>query len=156
MSCVEIFKFDKNGNSEEYADVKNAWLSAIAVWEILGNKHCGHGVSLFDIEQMRGIWSLVDNKAVPKEERIVLFTTLDKCLVKKEDIPKVIEAFRNFEGNTNLKEQADILKSIFQEDDCIAVGFHQNSCSCEQWYEYNCLKEKEHFWLFDELEESEE
>ena len=154
MSYVEIFKFDKKGDSEGYGEVKNSWLGAMAVWEILGKKYCGHGTSMFNISQMKRIWNLVDNKSVPLHERIVLFTTLDKCLFKKEDIPKVVDAFRKFDGNTNLKEQADILDDLYKEDDCIAVGFHQNSCSCEQWYEYNCLSGTGHFWLFDELEES--
>ena len=36
MSYVEIFKFDKKGDSESYGEVKNSWLGAMAVWEILG------------------------------------------------------------------------------------------------------------------------
>lgn len=152
MSCVEIFKFDKEGNSETYGQVKNSWRGAMAIWEIMGKKYCGHGASIFDINKMREIWNLVDNQIVPVHERIVLFTTLDKCLVKKEDIPKTVEAFRKFDGNTSLEEQALILEKIYQDDDCIAVGFHQNSVSCEQWFGYNCLHKEEHFWLFDELE----
>lgn len=155
MSYIEIFKFNKNGDSESYGEVKNTWLGAMAVWEILGIKYCGHGASMFDINQMKRIWKLVDNKSVAQHERIVLFTTLDKCLVRKEELPKVAEAFRKFAGNTNLKEQADVLDDLYKEEDCIGVGFHQNSISCEQWFEYNCLSGTEHFWLFDELEESE-
>lgn len=155
MSYIEIFKFDRNGDSESYGIVKNTWLGAMQVWDILGKKYCGHGASMVDIEQMKPIWNLVDNKSIPTEERIVLFTTLDRCLVKKEDIPKIVDAFRKFGGNTNLNEQADILDSLYEETDCIAVGFHQNSVSCEQWFGYNCLHKKDHFWLFDELLESE-
>lgn len=106
---------------------------------------------MFDIEKMREIWNLVDNPDVATTERIVLFTTLDKCLVKKEDFEKVISAFREFEGNTSLSEQADILEGLLSDDDCIAVGWHQNSISCEQWFDYNCLKDTGHFWLFNEL-----
>ena len=106
---------------------------------------------MFDVQKMREIWNLADKPDVPTNERIVLFTTLDKCLVKKEHLDKVVSAFREFEGYTSLSEQADILQELLNDDDCIAVGWHQNSISCEQWFDYNCLKDTEHYWLFDEL-----
>lgn len=151
MSYTKIFKFDKQGNSESIGEVKNSWRGSPAIWEIMGNKYCGHGASMFDIGKMREIWNLVDNPDVPIAERIVLFTTLDKCLVKKEHLEKVIRAFREFEGDTSLPEQADILQELLNDDDCIAIGWHQNNMSCEQWYDYNCLKDTKHYWLFDEL-----
>ena len=114
MSHIEIFKFDENGDSESYGEVSNAWLGSMRVWNILGEKYCGHGASLFDMGQMEAIWNLVDDKSVTYDEKIVLFTTFDKYLVKKEDIPKVIDAFRKFEGNTNLNEQADVLESLYE------------------------------------------
>ena len=87
MSHIEIFKFDENGDSESYGEVSNAWLGSMRVWNILGEKYCGHGASLFDMGQMEAIWNLVDDKSVTYDEKIVLFTTFDKYLVKKEDIP---------------------------------------------------------------------
>lgn len=151
MSCTKIFKFDKQGNSEGIREVKNSWRGSPTIWEIMGNKYCGHGASMFGIGKMREIWTLVDNPDVPTAERIVLFTTLDKCLVKKENLEKVIGAFREFEGNTSLSEQADILEELLSDDNCIAIGWHQNSISCEQWFDYNCLDNTDHYWLFDEL-----
>ena len=151
MSYIEIFKFDKQGNSERIGEVKNSWRGSPAIWEIMGSKYCGHGASMFDIEKMREIWNLVDNSDVPTNERIVLFTTLDKCLVKRENLGKVINAFREFVGETSLSEQADILQELLSDNDCIAVGWHQNSISCEQWFDYNCLKDTGHYWLFDDL-----
>lgn len=151
MSYVEIFKFDKEGNSESYANIKNAYRGAMAVWNFLGEKYCGHKASIFDLEPMKEIWNLVDDEKVSLDERIVLFTTLDKCLIKKDDIPRVVKAFRNFYGDSSLGEQADVLEEIYKEEDCIAVGWHQNSVSCEMWFDYNCLNDEEHYFLFDEL-----
>jgi len=62
---------------------------------------------------MKEVWNLADNTDIPEYERIVLFTTFDKFLVKKEDIPKVIVTFRKFEAETSLQEQADILEELF-------------------------------------------
>lgn len=156
MSYVEIFKFDKRGNSESVSRVGNSWRGAMAIWGIMGNKYCGHGATIFDIEKMREIWNLVDKPNVPATEKIVLFTTLDECLVKKENIEAVINAFHAFEGDTSLMEQADILQELLNDNDCIAVGWHQNSISCEKWFGYNCLNDTSHFWLFSELKDLEE
>lgn len=156
MSYTEIFKFDKDGNSESVADIKNSFRGAMAVWNILGEKYCGRRASMFDLSAMKRIWNLADDKRVSLDERIVLCTTFDKCLIRKDDIPRVVTAFRNFNGETSLKEQADTLEELYQDDNCIAVGWHQNSCSCEQWFEYNCFEQTDHYYLFDELEESEE
>ncbi len=109
------------------------------------------------------IWDLADNENVSVTDKIVLFTTFDRCLVKKADIPKVIEAFLSFVGETSLKEQADILQQAFDDAHCIAVGWNQTSVNSKTWgsygYDeksdehvpYNCLTQNEHYWLFDEL-----
>ena len=55
-------------------------------------------------------------------------------------------------GETSLKEQADILQEIYDSGDYTAVGWNQNSISCEMWNEYNYMTEENHWWLFDELE----
>ena len=63
-----------------------------------------------------------------------------------------------------MPEQAEILRKIAEDDNVIAVGWSQNSVSCEGWdaaggYDeeteeclpYNCLTGTKHYWLFDEL-----
>lgn len=116
---------------------------------------------------MQEVWDLADNQSVPEHERIVLFTTFDRCLVKREDIPKVLEAFRKFEGETNLPEQANIIEKLMDDENCIAIGWNQTSVNVDTWenaggYDeekdetipYNCLTGDNHFWLFDELKEA--
>lgn len=153
MSYTEIFLFDNEGNAEIFAEVENVFRGAFSVWNIMGDKYCGHGASMVSIKKTREIWNLVDNPKVPINERIVLFTTLDRCLIKKEDIPMVARAFREFHGDTSLKEQAEILTEIFESWNCIAVGWNQNSVSHEQWFDCNCIKDTDHFWLFEELQD---
>lgn len=50
MSHIEIFKFDENGDSESYGEVSNAWLGSMRVWNILGEKYCGHGADGSNLE----------------------------------------------------------------------------------------------------------
>lgn len=115
-------------------------------------------------EPAREIWNLVDNPEIPEHEKIVLYTTFDNCLVRAENLPAVIAAFRQFEGETSLKEQADILQGAADDQEIIAVGWNQTSVNGDSWYNaggydeeaeeslpYNCLTGDKHYWLFDEL-----
>lgn len=206
MSYTEIFAFGKDGNAYLVAMVKNAWLGAMQVWNIMEERHlppyipeyvkmCNWyhpGMTAEEIEVKNGfkprrtaptigkvdnpareIWALADNTEIPRNDRIVLFTTFDDCLVKREDIPQVVEAFRAFEGDdykgeTSLGEQADILQAIYDDHpEIIAVGWNQTSVIVESWANtggyneekgepvpYNCLTGEKHYWLFDELKEA--
>ena len=117
-----------------------------------------------DPEAANAIFALAYNEKVPEHERIALLTTLDNALARKEDIPKIVRAFRLFGGETNLPEQADILERMEAEADVIAVAWNQTSVNADTWdaigdYDpetgetasYNCLTGKRHFWIFDEL-----
>lgn len=110
------------------------------------------------------IWDLADNEKVSIIDKIVLFTTFDKILIKRDDFSRVIEAFNAFEGKTSLKEQAVVLQKMLSDENCIAAGWNQTSVNADTWstynYDeetgecapYNCLTQNEHYWLFDELE----
>lgn len=165
MSCTEIYGFDKDGNAYCQTEVKNAWRGAMAIWNALGERYLPLGKSIFNNERMRQIWSLYDSSNISNTDKICLGTTFDKVLIKREDIPDVVEAFRDFDGDTSLKEQADILEEMFKDGDCIAVGWNQTSVTCENWenfggYDeekdesipYNCLTGTEHWYLFDDFE----
>lgn len=193
MSYTEIFGFDKEGNAYAQADIKNAFRGAMAIWNILEKKYLPPYIpeyarrlgatayeeaekilhykptrcsSLMEENAMKEIWSLADKKEVSETDRICLFTTFDKCLVKKADIPEVIRAFREFEGETSLKEQADILEIMYMDEDCTAAGWNQTSVNGDTWINsggydeendcsipYNCLSGDGHYWLFDELKQ---
>ena len=120
-------------------------------------------------DPMKEIWELADNPEIPRHERIVLFTTFDKALVKREHFQEVIDAFRAFGGETSLPEQAEILEKMLLQDDIIAAGWNQTSVNADTWdvvggyneeadesIPYNCLTGTQHYWIFDELETSNE
>ena len=123
---------------------------------------CKHGKD----DPAREVWALADNPEIPLHERIAMFVTFDDCLVKAEDIPRMVDALREFEGETSLKEQADILEKLARDPEVIAVGWNGTSVNAENWansggYDeeaeevlpYNCLTGDRHYWLFDELRE---
>ena len=119
--------------------------------------------SAMDKEQIKEVWGLVNNSKVSRSDKIVLHTTFDKCLVKKENSLEVIEAFESFKGETSLKEQADILKKLLSDKNCTAIGWNKTSINAQNWKnydydeskdeykQYNHFKQNNHYWLFDEL-----
>lgn len=191
MSYTEIFTFNKDGLCCDEYDVKNAWHGAMAVWRILEEKYLPpyhpryvpEGMPMEEFENRFGykpsrlsitaadekenpanqIWDLFENESISMDDRIVLGTTLDHVLIRRDEIGKVIRAFRNFDGETNLNEQADILAKIMEDENISAVGWNQTSVNADTWmnagiYEqgecqpYNYLIQDDHWWLFDELE----
>lgn len=188
MSYTEIVCFKKNGEAESYADVKNSWRGAMAIWRILEERYlppyrptyvpknipdnmieevlhykptrCS---SIMDKDAMKEIWNLFDKDSVSKIDKIVLGTTFDKMLVKKENFSKVIDSFNKFEGKTSLGEQAKVLEEMLKDDEIIAAAWNQTSVNENQWtchgfnkeneeyIPYNCLKGNKHYELFDEL-----
>ena len=187
MSRTEIAAFKEDGCAIHFGDIQNAWRGAMAVWKILEEKYLESyrpkylpsDVPIEKIEQylgfkpsrvggndesaMKEIWSLYAKEEVSIVDKIVLGTTFDRALIKRENIQEVIEAFSTFEGETSLQEQSKLLKEIGENESFIAVGWNQTSVTNNQWtnayYDeendevipYNCLKDKNHFWLFDDI-----
>lgn len=190
MSCTEIYGFDQNGDAYFYDEVKKSFRGAMAIWARLEEKYLPpyvpefarsrgietaedferkHGykpsrcIAILERDAMKEIWDLATSEKIPETDKICLHTTFDKCLVKKEDIPKIITAFQEFDGETSLREQAAILERMYADENCIAVGWNQTSVCADTWanigeYDeeecripYNCIRGQEHYWLFDEL-----
>ena len=202
MSTTVIHGFGMDGIcTGDITEASNAWRGAIAVWKLLEKKYLppyrpmfvpdyvkddeieeylGHESSRLyafsDSGAMKDIWDLIENGKVSLTDKIVLGTTLDYVLVRRENIPNVIEAFEAFdkehEGMTNLKEQADGLRAFYEDEEVSAVGWNQTSVNGDDWsnagemtYDgnggmdrkpYNFNTGNKHWWLFDELNKSAE
>lgn len=162
MSYTEIIKFNKNGEANSSGRIKNASRGAWIIWNILSNKYLGHDFNLLDSKSQQDTWNLFRDDRLSNIEKIVLGSTYDFVLIKKEDIRTVINAYKEFsklnsnlDFNLSLNEQNEVLEMLEKDEDCIAIGFHQNSVSCDMWYNYNCINDKEHWYLFDEIDKNE-
>lgn len=183
MSYTEIYKFKKDGNAYIIGETKNSWRGAMAVWDILEQKYLppffpdwafakdksysrSSEMSKDDGGAMKEVWELYNGDKITASEKITLGTTFDNVIVMKNDIPKVIEAFRNFEGQTSLKEQADILEHALNDDDLMAVAWNQTSVNGDSWANYggydtlaeedipyNILTQDKHWDLFQPNED---
>lgn len=192
MSYTEMVSFNKEGIAEDYADIKNAFRGAHAIWGIVEKRYLPifrpsyvpKWIEDEDLESylkyrpsrliptlnqeehlnnMKEIWNLFHSDKVSRVDKIVLGTTFDKVLVKREDFKELIDAFNSFEGETSLKDQAEVIEKMMEDENIIAVGWNQNSVTSNQWicaeYDeeneetipYNCLTGENHFWLFDDI-----
>jgi hypothetical protein len=196
MSCTEIYGFNKDGNAFLYGEVPNAWRGAMSVWKRMEKRYLPRYVPRWmkaswkyrdsmtdeeiidafdylpsrltsvDQEAAGEIWALFENDSVDIGDRVVLGTTLDNVLVRKNELDAVARAFEVFEEEpeTSLPEQAVILRKMMEDEDIIAVGWNQTSVNADSWESfstddetgddipYNCLTGTKHWWLFDELE----
>ena len=189
MSCTEIIAFGLDGKmaEEPLGTIQNSWRGAPAIWRYAEEKYLDpyfpnwisdqerlegaekfflrHGykpsrVSSFEEEGLQEIFDLAYDVSLPENDRIVIASTFDRALVRKDEIKRVIEAFRNFGAKTSLKEQADILEKALDAPEVDCVGWIQTSVCCDMWsggwddeadeeIPYDLNVNDGHFWLFD-------
>ena len=190
MSSTDIYGFRQDGTAYLYASVRNSWRGAMAVWNKLEVKYlppyipgyikaCNWYKPDMKYEEIvtrngfrptrlnseisaREICDLADSPEVSEVDKTVLMTTFDNVVVRKADLPKIIEAFNQFVGETNLKEQAEVLQVMYEDDDCIAVAWNQTSVNADMWVCYSCneateestpyniFKHDKHWFMFND------
>lgn len=168
MSYTEIVGFNKEGNAYSQADIYNAFRGAMAIWRAMEEKYLPVGRfsrCVMGGEGMREIYNLLRSEKVSENDKICLASTFDNVVVKKKDFQKVITAFREFDAETSLKEQADVLEEMLVDEGCIAVAWNQTSVNENNWligggYDeekgeyipYNLFSGKKHQYIFCEDE----
>ena len=113
-------------------------------------------------EAIKEVWDLSLKDGVSKIDKICLRSTFDNVVVLKEDLPELLNAFRNFEGETSLKEQADVIEEELKNDpELLAIAWNQTSVNGGAWESeeidddgnylpYNLLKSEKHWTLFED------
>lgn len=162
MSETELYAVYKNGDVKYYEGVNNSWLGGMHVWNTLNEKY-GFNEGLFTgFEKTFGSF----NKGrYENYEDIVLGSTFDHVLVKKENFNQLIDNFKLYIENTNggnFSKQIEVIKQMKNDGDIIAVGWCQTSVTGDLWDEYdeetgenspyNINEGDKHWYLFDEIE----
>ena len=187
MSRTEVYVFREDGFAELYGEVVNAHRGAWMVWTLLEKKYLPSmpkpSRDMPDRYYSRFFYSCMDDRGRTKlkevwrlanadspltdNERMVLISTYDWAITKREDVPKLIADYRNFNvGETSLSEQADVLVKMLDDpkyNDVIAVAFNQTSVNTALWemgeddparpceqLPYNILNEDKHFYVFED------
>lgn len=185
MSRTEIYGFGKDGNIISQNEARNSFLGAMFIWTTLEKKYLPSlpiphwkkfdnfdGIekeyysraSTLKPENMKEIWSLIDDPRLSRIEKIVLSSTFDHALIKRENFEEFIEALTSFDKpkDSNLRTQAEIVKQFLDNEEIIALGYNQTSVNSNPWWvygneededgrSYNCLTDTKHYWLWDEL-----
>lgn len=118
MSSTEIYGFGDDGIAVCIGKTQNAWLSAPKIWRIIEEKYLPpfimHGEvfsrQVGGIDALQEVWELYDTGTMTETEDICLASTFDRVVVSAKNAPKVIDAFRKFDQETSLPQQADIIK----------------------------------------------
>lgn len=179
MSYTEIYKFKKDGNAECFTEIKNAFRGAMAIWDILDKKYLPKYIpdwaialgktdkeyfrsSDYTMKGLQEIWDLNSKEGVSKTDKICLRSTFDNVIVFKENLPEVLKAFREFDGETSLKEQADAIEEELKNDpELLAIAWNQTSVNGGAWetneldedenpLPYNLLKSENHWSMFED------
>ena len=151
MSYTEIYKFYEEGTGDRIADIENSWRGAMFIWKSLGEKYLPLLIlDIFDRDTMSEVWALVNNERLLDHEKIVMATTFDYIFIKKEHIPKVIDAFKEFIKefhSDNLEEQIDVMQDVFEDEDTYCIGWCQTSVN--SYLEGYNLKDRKHQFMFE-------
>jgi len=133
MSCTEVYGFGKDGDASLIGEVQNSFRGAMQIWMFLEKKYLPptkhYRILTGGEEETQKIWDLVKDERLTETEKIVLLSTFDKVVVKKENFEILIAAFCEFPAETSLMEQAKII----HENDVIAVAWNQTSVSSNPW-----------------------
>jgi hypothetical protein len=170
---TEIYAFGQDGKAKLYGTTGQEMLGKTRIWEVLELRHLppyrySHipaDVPDSKVEEYAGhkprrilashgqrskalmeIFDLASSEKMSRDEKVVLVSTFSDVVVKKEFLPRLINALRTFtdEHNENLLKQADLLEQAFNDPDVWSVAWNQSSMVSDQWDTYNPYKDGEH------------
>jgi len=162
MSYTEIYKVNKDGDCEIAGEARNAFKGAMFIWNEFSKEYLGKDFEMFFSQKT---WGLQSDPRLSRNERIIMKTTFDNSMVRKANIPILIEAFAEFivtHPSDNIKTQIEIFKKLLDED-ILAICWNQTSVNNNPWTEYkedtdeqipyNINGGSKHWFVFDDLGE---
>lgn len=173
MSSTELFGFKEDGSCISIGDIRNSWRGAMAVWIIIEERYLppyepewakGYELSYQPTRTIRAfntpekeqpiyqIWDLFKTDKISKIDKIVLGSTFDKVIVESKNYKELLNAFDNFKGETNLKDQANIIRK--EGSDLQAIAWCQNTVSDPWCEDYNINTGEDHWELFEDMKET--
>lgn len=158
MSYTTLLGIAEDYSIIELAEYRNSHLGGSTIWNCYA-KYLGlEYIPMFDMTEFWDVWKL---KEVPLFEKIVLLSTYDRVYVSKGNLPKLIEAFVQFDKTYENNHIASYMKDIENnKDKLIGVAWHITSITDNPWYNWDeekeeyipiNIKESEKAWeLFDD------
>ena len=171
MSYTEMYKVDRDGNVHHAAEFHNSHRGAWLVWKQMCERYLHKDAVMLIMEPgnggMQEVWDLWKAPRVLRQHRIVMASTFDRVMVRRDNLLRLIEAIeeyaKDFDPGT-LLAQARKLQELVQDDDVIAVCWNQTSVNCNPWWvydgddeldegrSYNVNADENHWFLFEGID----
>lgn len=163
MSYTTLYLVPEEGEVESYAEFKNAFQGSFNVWSEMGKSYLGmENVSFVN---MKPVWNLFKDGKVLLNDRIVLASTFDWIMVKREHLSVVVDAMDDFSKryeSGHLPEQAEKLRELAHDESCYAACWCQTSVVGDMWERvdaeeeetyrmYDISRDTDHWFLFDDM-----
>lgn len=106
-SYTTMYVVDEDGGLVSHSTFDNAWGSAMLIWEYFTIKYFPDvpvNNALHDHEHLKRVWALADDGRLSECERLVLLTTLDNAMSRREFLPTLAAHFFEF---------SDLIKPMF-------------------------------------------
>lgn len=139
MSTTLIFAVKQDDEPVFIGETRNAFRGAMYVWKDMAKRYFGlGGFPHFDEEMQRRIWNAGNEKPLTEAEMIVLASTMDKAIVAKPGIEKLLVAFEEYgtaHEQSSISEQAELIRSnIDTIQDGYSLAWIQTSVCGDGWF----------------------
>lgn len=152
---IRIYKVNKNKEIIGFEDLRaNSFCGSFLFWTKMEDKYLEP-----DYREIKGfvplysepisrlvhpakkaseIWNLVDDKRLAIEERIIMATTFDYCIIKKEYFSIIITLFSSKYATNVMSSISESFTRLLNEDDCIGAAICWNTvmdlygCMCDE------------------------
>lgn len=143
MSSTEMYLVDGDGDVVHWREFKNSHGGAAAIWSVLTQHYLK--LDAYAWCEQRVLDRLFD--AAPRMDpidRVVLLSTDDDVMVKRDDVPSLADAFDAFYDRWkaqrvgmvfSLREQAAAMREALEHEDTQGICWNQTSVNESPWYE---------------------
>jgi len=140
MSYTTLYKVSQTGKIKTYRDYRNAFRSAWLVWDTMSKLYLGRDAIEFTLSgdrSLQPVWDLWKDPNVHESHRIVMASTFDRVMVRRENLDRLVLAYDAYadavEDPGHILEMAHALRELAQDEDCLAVCWQQTSVSEDLW-----------------------
>lgn len=173
MSRTELYVVKKDGELYLHKEFSNSHRGALMLWDNLAEKYLNRKfASLLFNKDVKPVWKLDRDLNVPEDLRILLMSTYDWFMIRRENLPLFVTSIRNvlegkyFKDMGHFEYYPEVLEEIYKMDDVVAIAWNQTSVVCDMWniYEecptcgecnqqrgYNIYKDNKHTFLYEYL-----
>lgn len=190
MWRTNIHKVNKKGDVIKHIGISQSLLGALTIWRAMEEKYLPPYIPdwarniadgrnhfrTFDFKNtgaIQDLWDLPNTGDMEEGDKHVLLSTYDNCMVKRENIPRLIFSYMAFlweqgaDFKSNIDKQLEAIREIYEDEEYIAICRDQTSVF-EQRYTviedeetgevieerpYNIYKDSSHWFLYGDEEE---